>query len=131
MWIFLNDAFLSVVADRNSDQLLVRARIAGDIERVFPTAEVMENTGTDYPFRAWINRETVADALYWQTQSIGYDNFKGSVQENDRHDAYLSVWGVMQRFQHQRAGKARPPARSLFEDDAPPKPRRGRRLSGR
>ncbi len=123
MWIFLNDAFLSIVQDHNqSDKLLVRGRVAGDIERVFATAEVIKDAGTDYPYRAWVEREAVANALYWQAQSIGYGNFKSSVQEDDRHDAYMSVWGVMQRFQHQRAGKARQPAMPLFYDDEDDQP---------
>jgi hypothetical protein len=36
MWLFLNQAMLSIVADkdpRRADRLLVRARVPGDIER--------------------------------------------------------------------------------------------------
>jgi len=43
MWVVLNDAFLSVVADRDDpNRLLVRARFHNDIARVFPNAEVTE-----------------------------------------------------------------------------------------
>ena len=42
MWLCLNDAFLSIVAlPGHPDELLVRARIAGDIERLFPAAQVI------------------------------------------------------------------------------------------
>lgn len=48
MWICTNKSFLSIVADRsNNENLLVRARISGHIENVFPDASVftMENAG--------------------------------------------------------------------------------------
>jgi hypothetical protein len=48
MWIFLNDSFLSIVANRElAGVLLVRARKEGDIEAVFPDATVREGEGTD------------------------------------------------------------------------------------
>jgi hypothetical protein len=99
MWVFLNDAFLSVVADQHSDRLLVRARIAGDIERTFPDSAVTEGGGTDYRFRAWIDRDTVAATLYQAAMNIGYGNFKGSVRDVSRHDAYMDVWHQMMAYQ--------------------------------
>ena len=44
MWLFTSKSFLSVVADKENpkgDRLLVRSRIAGDIEEVFPTAQML------------------------------------------------------------------------------------------
>jgi hypothetical protein len=102
MWIFTNEAFLSIVADANSDQLLVRARIAGDIERTFPGFKVTEGGGTDYRFRAWVDRETVAATLYQEAMNISYGNFKGSVVDDERHEAYLKVWEQMLRYQRQQ-----------------------------
>ncbi len=117
MWIFLNNAFLSIVADKNrGDKLLVRARVKGDIDRVFPTAEVIEGAGTDYLYRAWIDREAVAKVLYQQAQQIDYGNFKSSVQEDDRHDAYMAVWYAMNRYQQRKAHPPIPTAK-LFDDD--------------
>jgi hypothetical protein len=61
MWIFLPDSFISVVQKPgDTDLLTVRARIAGDIERVFPDAQVQANQGTDYKYRAKVPREAVA-----------------------------------------------------------------------
>ena len=41
MWIQFNNAFLSIVENRdNKLELLVRARIKGDIEKIFPEADV-------------------------------------------------------------------------------------------
>ena len=61
MWIFLNNAFLSIV-DKGGDgtTLLVRARRSGDIERAFPEAKVERTPGNDYRFRARLGREEVA-----------------------------------------------------------------------
>ena len=73
MWIFLSDAFLSVVADKDDPsgpRLLVRARRQGDIERVFPETEVASTPGADYRFRAWLPRERVAAVLTQLVESL-------------------------------------------------------------
>lgn len=102
MWIFLNDAFLSVVADKaypTGDRLLVRARRASDIERVFPEAEVFQVAISDYAFRAWVARQRVAEALAARAHAIDYPNFKDSITDHDLHEAVMDVWGVMHRLQ--------------------------------
>lgn len=101
MWVFLRDSFLSIVdkGDDTGQTLLVRARKAGDIEAVFPDAEVIEGGGTDYAFRARIDREQVAQAMADQVRGIQYGNFKGAVRDHDRHDAYMDTWQSMLRFQ--------------------------------
>ena len=102
MWIFLNDAFLSIVdKDGDGTTLLVRARREGDIEKVFPQAAVARTPHNDYRFRARIDREAVAQAVAASVRGISYDNFKDSVRDRRRHDAYLGVWEVMYRFQKQ------------------------------
>ena len=59
------DSFLSIVdkGDPSRKTLLVRARKAGDIERVFPDAKVNEGVGSDYQYRSRIDREAVALAM--------------------------------------------------------------------
>ena len=107
MWIFLNDSFLSIVADRDQpNSLMVRARIRGDIERVFPGYDVVETPSADYAFRATIPRRIVAGRLAAYAASIGYDNFKDSVADYARHDAYIGVWTTMHRY-GASAGRAR------------------------
>lgn len=105
MWIFMNDAFLSIVADpKEPDRLIVRARAKGDIQRVFNRARVTETPHRDYAFRAFIPRKVVAAAISHRLHDITATNFKDSVKEQDRHDAYLSVWSAMMRFQTARSG---------------------------
>lgn len=99
MWLFLNDSFLSIVAHREeADALLVRARRAGDIEAVFRDVPVLEQGGTDYRFRATVPAAEVAQAVAGRVRAIDYGNFKDSVPDRARHDAYLRVWDVMRRW---------------------------------
>ena len=100
MWILMNDSMLSVV--RHSDlpgSLLVRARLAGDIEQVFPSAQVLEGGGSDYRFRATVPEQEVANAVSRRVLDIDYGNFKSSVPEPKRHNAYFKVWDVLHRMQ--------------------------------
>ena len=100
MWIFQNDSFVSVVAHRDlADSLLVRSRVAGDIERAVPGAETFEDANADYRYRAVVSREAFAAALAGAAVAIDYPNFKGSIprSEGARSAAYHDVWGVLAR----------------------------------
>lgn len=100
MWVCLNDSFLSIVADRgNKNRLLVRARVAGHIEAVFPDADVFTDQGADYFYRAFIPREEVQDAMLTCIDRITYTNFKGSVTDRALHDAYMGFWQIMYKLQ--------------------------------
>ena len=102
MWVFFNNSFLSIVSDRNNkSKLLIRARIKGDIERVFGNIAVAQSNNSDYKYRAFLERDTVAEKLKELSLSIDYDNFKNSIhyQENERHNSYLDVWSVMRKIQ--------------------------------
>ena len=61
MWIFFSNSMLSIV-DKGGDgsTLLVRARRQEDMTRIFPQAQVQVGGGTDYLYRARIDREEVA-----------------------------------------------------------------------
>lgn len=108
MWIFLNDAFISIVRPRNEGAydpdryLMIRARIQGDLERLFPGVTVFENKGTDYRFRCFVEKEHVAQLIAEDITKISYTNFKDGVRDKARHDCYMSVWTVMFREQESR-----------------------------
>lgn len=103
MWVYLNNAFLSIVAHRTKPEfLLVRARLKGDIERVFPGAAVSESAHNDYRFRAEVRRAEVGRVFGEKFSSLQYDNFKHSVDEQDRHDAYVKAWEAMANLQRRR-----------------------------
>lgn len=100
MWLCLNDAFLSIVdKDCQADELLVRARRDGDIERVFPGAEVEVTLGNDYRCRARVKRADVAAAITRRVMNIDYGNFKGSTKDQPLHDAYMGVWSAIGKLQ--------------------------------
>jgi len=100
MWLCLNDAFLSLVSkDCADDELLVRARRKGDIEKVFPKAKVKRNTSADYLYRAVIPRKDVALALANAVGDINYGNFKNAVDDDALHAAYSKVWMAMAEMQ--------------------------------
>jgi hypothetical protein len=101
MRICFTDAFLSIVdKGGNGTTLLVRARRAGEIERVFPEADVITCGGTDYRYRAHMSREGVAEKFAEAVRGISYFNFKSKVDDSTRHEAYMEVWSVMYRYQH-------------------------------
>ena len=107
MWLFLSDSMLSIVQKprQKPGTLTVRARAAGDIERVFPSAKVEATPNADYAYRAVISRGDVAQALTKTVDLLEYDNFKDSVDEPDRHHAYGRVWTEMFKFQKARQAK--------------------------
>lgn len=96
MWVFLNDAMLSTVAHLDKpDMLLVRARRREDLERHFPEIAPISIPNSDYPWRIEVPRKAFAQTLAKLAETIDYGNFKDSVQEQDRHAAYLEVWALM------------------------------------
>ena len=103
MWIVLNNSFLSIVKNRNNDdELLVRARVKGDIEKIFSNADVFTDDNADYKYRSYINRKIVASTISQNLLNIDYDNFKNSVSKNDvmRSNAYMSVWSALHKIQN-------------------------------
>ena len=100
MWLCLSDAFLSIVdKDCQPDELLVRARRDGDIEKVFPGATVEVTLGNDYRCRARIKRQDVAVAVAARVMDIDYGNFKGSTDDDQLHDAYMDAWHAFGKLQ--------------------------------
>lgn len=115
MWICLSNSFLSVVhKDCEKDELLVRARRKGDIEKVFPDADVKRTVGVDYLFRAVVKRKDVAAAMTAMLMDYSSKNFKDSVRDNQLHNAYMSVWGVMAKMQHPAPYATKRGTRELF-----------------
>ena len=100
MWIQFNNAFLSIVVNRdNKLDLLVRARIKGDIEKIFPDADVFEDENADYKYRAFISKAKVAARIMLKMTQINYDNFKNSVKEIERKNAYSNIWLELRKLQ--------------------------------
>ena len=99
MWVFTDNAFLSVVKKRGHDDLCVRARAADDLDafrRYCPElGPAIMMAGTDYPVRAFVSREALAQAVARAILEIDYENFKGRVAETlgpDRAAVYHDIW---------------------------------------
>ncbi len=104
MWVCLFDSFLSIVSHyEDPDKLLVRARVKGHIQAVFPEAKVYQREGSDYLYRADIPREVVAKVIGERLASIDYSNFKNSVKNRALHDAYANFWTIMYGLQSRLA----------------------------
>jgi hypothetical protein len=106
MWLFTDEGFFSVVANREyPDTLVVRGRVREDIERFVarvkespPAAELIETPGADYPFRALVPWECFAKYVAGAVKNIDYFNFKDAVGQKQglrRHDIYARVWAVV------------------------------------
>jgi hypothetical protein len=112
MWVMLNNAFVSIVADRdNRANLLCRARRSGDLERAFGDVAPIDEIRTeaaDYLFRVSLPREVVAEAMARQAEGIEYPNFKSSVADKPLHDAYMDVWQTMMGLQERVAPRGLP-----------------------
>jgi len=108
MWIFLNNAYLSIVRHRDlPDQLLVRARYKEHIKAAFPHASVIETPDADYLFRAVVHEAAVADAICGAIMDIDYDNFKNSIPDDRYHTACLNVWTTMYTYQQRGSRNAK------------------------
>ena len=108
MWVFRNDAFVSLVQDRDMpDQLWARARVKGHLEAFFAGTidpkDIIETVDADYRFRIVVEREFVVAVMRAAVDTINYDNFKKSIPQTakgDRyHDALLKVWSAMHALQ--------------------------------
>lgn len=140
MWVFLSNAFLSIVAyqprageerqphephalHRPDEYLLVRARVKGDIERVFDGRAAVHTPDADYPYRTILHRSVVATAMHREIATLDYPNFKASVEEADRELAAHRVWSVMRDLQERRELSGLQPGR---EQPRPPRRRKRR-----
>src|SRR5579862_8333730 len=101
MYVFTDNAFLSIVAHDLDERLLeVRAQYEGDIERTFPEAEVARTSDGDFPFSTAVSRDRVAERIALRVQHIGYRHFNSMSDEPWRQQAYEEVESVL-RMAHQ------------------------------
>ncbi len=92
----MNDTFLSVVAHKEiPDSLLVRSRIAGDIERAIPGVDTFEDPEADYRYRAVVGREEFKTAIAARIDGIDYPNFKNSIRDARKHHAATGIWALL------------------------------------
>jgi hypothetical protein len=103
MWFFCSKRFLSIVECQDNKMfLLVRSRLKGDIERIFPGAVVEEEAGSDYRFRCFLPRAVAAKTLAKEIAAIDYSNYKAAILDHERREqAYYEIWLRMYRLQEE------------------------------
>lgn len=104
MWLFTQIGFFSVVAHRQNNKLIVRARQHADILRLskkIKIGRITHSTNRDYPYRAMVEREEWAKFLSELATEMVATNFKDSIDPKDtaRQRAYYDVWRTMQEAQ--------------------------------
>ena len=119
MWIFLSNAFLSVVQHKDDPSMfVVRARRIDDLVSSFPDQahEVVVLADADYPYRLIMHRGTFLRFVGEAVEDVRYVNFKNSVAPHDKdRKAFLhKVWTAGYEF-----GKKLP---LVDPPPAPPKP---------
>jgi hypothetical protein len=125
MWIMTPTSFISIVAHRSKpDVLLVRARLKGDIKRLFPAARVSTTPTADYRYRAEVAREVVGMVLSDLAATLAYTNVKGAIPKGKVHarrdramHATWSVWNDAQKAEHLSAVDKASPSMSVTRCD--------------
>lgn len=110
MWVFTNNAFVSIVAHRDKPgTLLVRGRFKGDVDRFIGKACEVETPDADYRFRAEASFTDVAAQMQLEVWSIGYPNFKDSIKQDWRKRLAMSVWVILAEAQRAMRIRSRRP----------------------
>jgi hypothetical protein len=101
MWICFNDGFVSVVVDKGDPaRLLVRARRKQDLLNVCgKDVEVLDNAGSDYRWRTFVDRKAFSALVAGRIDKIDYTNFKNSIKEKDLHGLYVDFWNLHRQYQ--------------------------------
>jgi hypothetical protein len=106
MWIFLKSGFFSAVRHfEDNDVIHVRARFAGDLERLCEKHDVLPDVvstpGADYLYRMDFTRADWEKILRNEAKDIDYCNFKNEVHDHTSRDAaYMRCWSALRCAQH-------------------------------
>jgi hypothetical protein len=103
MWLLTNFGFFSAVQKPGEQELTVRARSAGDLDRLREQylpglGPTVDGAGTDYRYRALVGREDLANAMGEIVRDLDYSNFKSEVGTRmgyGRSRVYGRVWEAL------------------------------------
>ena len=107
MWLFSRDGFYSAVKDKycNDGELMIRARIKVDLERLLEKIESDDEILTfghaDYRYRVKIKAYQWIKYVAKEAADIDYDDVKDTItwHEPNRSMAYYDCWQALYRFQ--------------------------------
>ncbi|SRR5579885_3584294 len=105
MWVFTTRGFFSAVEDTNSykpGRVLVRGRVKKDMDNLRALAHDLgfdthleETPDRDYRYRVRMKKSVWAKLMARMAEEIDYPNFKKTVTDERRHEAYMQVWLAM------------------------------------
>ena len=102
MWLFTDSGFVSVVQDRENENVLVaRARDKASLNELsaLAGASIEETPLRDYPFRVYVSREELGGWLLRCVQYLHYPNYKarmGHTRGPKYSEPLHEVWAAMQ-----------------------------------
>lgn len=90
MWIYLNNAVISVVERKDhQNELLVRSRYKGHLEKIFPEVVLSEmeegifvDELADYQYRIYIDKGVFSRLVADGVAAIDYSSYQKSVEVN-------------------------------------------------
>ena len=141
MWVTSTIGFFSVVQKPGDDDLTVRARARGDLERLREAylaglGEIVEGAGTDYRHRAKCSHEQWAEAMRLMCLDLDYPNFKSAVgkrmghsRANVYHDVWSALWTIKDDDPKKGVKRTTPNRDSRSSALAKEASRRGKRVS--
>lgn len=103
MWFFSETGFVSAVQDRkNPEKFVVRGRDRVSLEPLakFARTKIIDNEGTDYPFRVYVTKKRFAEWVQKQIEALTYTNYKSRMYTTrgpEFVDALHDVWADMHR----------------------------------
>ena len=105
MWLMTPHGFVSIVKKGGDEafEYVARTRDLASIEHVcnllgiVTTDSIIENQGTDYPFRVYLTKAEVSQYALLSVEDINYSNFKdAAVGARGKDDGYanflMDVW---------------------------------------
>lgn len=100
MWLFSETGFVSAVQHRDDpNKFIVRGRDRKSLEPLakMARAKIIENAGTDYPFRVFVTRQKFAKWVSKQIENLDYTNYKGRMYSTrpEFGNALHNVWSDM------------------------------------
>lgn len=105
MWLFLPQGFVSVVAHRDNDSLLIRARNAAHLKALFPEHEQTVLPTADYRYRVLVSRDELSAVVAEHISEMNYDNYKAAIDDYNYHDVCMDVWRTMWAYGHRTGGE--------------------------
>ena len=82
------------VRSRDKKSLLNLIELMNKYPFIIAHTEIIDNQGSDYQYRMWVDRSTISAVLSAYTQDINYSNFKNKA-EHSYKDVFGRVWSVL------------------------------------